>query len=105
MIRPLETRQMRINTTILGIAAALGLTLAVTQFMDGPRQAVAAVDTDGSRWSDAFGDGRPGPVLPAGVKGDRLAFSAAPRGVTQEYRVGENTSVLVRAPLTQVAER
>jgi len=117
---------------IIAVVAAIGIAVVGAQLVGAAGSAAAAIDTDGSRWSDAFGDGRQGPVLPvyAVAKGDRLAASAdctaqdwpniapaclastdgtparfASRSVTIEYRVGENTSVLVRTPATQVAAR
>ncbi len=117
---------------IIAIVAAIGIAVIGAQLVGAAGSAAAAVDTDGSRWSDAFGDGRNGPILPvySVSKGDLLAVSTdctvqdwpniapaclastdgtpvrtASRSVTFEYRVGDNTSVLVRAPATQVAAR
>ncbi len=121
---------MTATNTLLAAVAALGIALVGSQLVGGMSAANAAIDTNGSRWSDAFGDGRLGPVLhtAAAAKSDRLPMSAgcaaqdwpniastclvssdgravrsASRSVTTEYRVGENTSVLVRSPLAQVA--
>ncbi len=115
---------------IIAIVAALGIAVVGAQLI-GIGGAGSAAAASGARWSDAFGDGKVGPALSSitVAKGDRLAAAAdcatqewpniasaclasadgsavrASRAVTIEYRVGDNTSVLVRAPVTQVATR
>lgn len=101
---------MMLNKSVLAGGVALALVVSATPFLGEPNLASAAVEASGDRWTDAFGDGRPGPVSLT-PKADRLALrEGAPRmmpgsTVTTEHRLGANTSILVRIPPPELASR
>jgi hypothetical protein len=128
MIRTLTPRTLVSRTLFAGIAA-VALTAAGFGFAQGLSQNGSAIEIGGERWSDAF-DGTDQPHLNPSAettKSDRLdvtcetqdwpylgekclvaaagtEFRTATRTVTIEHRMAsENTSVLVRVPVQEVA--